>query len=143
MTVTVQTALTAVTASTCRLREATRELELIAVEDLPRRGDVQLVDVVHNAAFELSGAAESAVRAALRGDVATCQEHVTRLGETLVRDLADPDRLADLGALGHLRGREAGAWAGEVIRCVHTCQRALWTDVQPAVLAYWRELAER
>jgi hypothetical protein len=151
MTVTTTSALYALAASTRRLREAARELELIAVEDRPRRGDLHLVDVVQNAAFEVTGAAEHVV-SALRTTgstagahplaVANCQHHVTALGAVLVRDLAAPHRLAELGVLGRRHGPEAGAWAGEVVRCVAACQRALWTDVQPALVAYWREIAE-
>jgi hypothetical protein len=143
MTVTVQSALSALAASVGRLRDSTRELELIAVEDRPRRGDVHLVDVVQHAAFEVAGEAEQAVRAIRDRDVVRCQEHVNRLGGILVGDLAAPERLAELGGLGGRHGREAGAWSAEVVRCVEACQRALWTAVQPAVLAYWRELTDQ
>jgi hypothetical protein len=141
MIVTLQDALSAVTRSAHRLREAGVELELIAVEDRPRAGDVHLVDQVQHAAYEIAGAAEMAARAAARGDVLTCQDQVIALGAALVRDLAAPERTAELGALGDRFGGETRAWAGEVLRCAQNCQRALWTDVQPAIQGYWREMS--
>jgi hypothetical protein len=33
-------------------------------------------------------------------------------------------------------------WVQEVHRRIQACQIALWTDVQPALLNYWRELAD-
>ncbi|MEU6147391.1 hypothetical protein ABZ848_44465 [Streptomyces sp. NPDC047081] len=144
MTVTLQSAHTALTAALHRLRDTTRELELIAVSDQPRGGGVVLVDEVADAALETSGAAELAAGAA-RGDctaaVAQCQSYVLTLGSVLVDRLAAPERLAELGELGGEFGREAGAWADEVVRCVHACQQALWSDVLPAALAYWQEIA--
>ncbi|MGW2517736.1 hypothetical protein ACWC09_12080 [Streptomyces sp. NPDC001617] len=144
MTVTLQSAHEALTAALHRLRDTTRELELIAVSDQPRGGGVVLVDEVADAALETSGAAELAVTVA-QGDsgptVARSQWYVHTLGRVLVDRLAAPERLAELGALGSEFGREAGAWADEVVRCVHACQQALWSDVLPAALAYWQEIA--
>ena len=74
--------------------------------------------------------------------VARCQAHVNALGAILVRELAAPERLADLAELKHGRGREAGAWAGEIVRCVEACQLVIWTDLQPALLGYWAELID-
>lgn len=74
--------------------------------------------------------------------VAHCQRHVTLLGGALVRELAAPESLNDLTALGRERGREVTAWVREMLRCIQACQIALWTDIQPALLAYWQELAD-
>jgi hypothetical protein len=155
MTVTVQSALTSVQATADRLGEAVRELVLIAVEDRPRGGEVHLVTLVHDAALDLAAEAEHA-GAALRperrpGDVflaeasravIDCQAHVNLMGAVLVRELATPGRLNDLTVFGRDRGREAGAWAREIVRCIESCQQLLWTDMQSALLGYWRELAD-
>jgi hypothetical protein len=154
MTVTVQTAVAAVKASAARLSDAVRELVLIAVEDQPRDTEVHLVTVIGDAALDLAGEAEQVAalwragstqdmpRARASRAVAHCQEHVNAMGAVLVRELAPPAILTDLAALGQNRGREAAAWATEIARCIDTCQQLLWTDIQPALLAYWRELAD-
>ena len=156
MTVTIESALTSAHASTGRLREAVRELALIAVEDRPRGTEVHLVTVVHDAALDLAAEAEQA-EAALRLEpvadgltrswsvsraVADCQAHVNEFGGVLVRELAAPERLSELAVFSRERGREAGAWAGEIVRCIETCQHLLWTDLEPALLCYWQELAD-
>ncbi|MGI5453434.1 hypothetical protein ACQEWB_09730 [Streptomyces sp. CA-249302] len=144
MTVTLQSAHTALTAALHRLRDTTRELELIAVSDQPRGGGVVLVDEVGNAALEISGASERAATALQGRDataVALCQSYVHFLGSVLTAQLAAPERLADLGTFGGERGREATAWADEVVTCVQACQRSLWNDVLPATLGYWQEIA--
>jgi hypothetical protein len=64
------------------------------------------------------------------------------LGAVLVRQLAAPELLNDLAALGRERGREVRAWSAEIMRRIQACQLALWTDVQPALLAYWQELGD-
>lgn len=155
MTVTVWSALSEVQASARRLRDLGRELVLTAVEDQPRKCQVHLVTIIHDAALDVAAEAEQADAAlgaetasgALRHTVAPravahCQRHVTALGEVLVRQLAAPELLNDLAALGRERGREVSAWAAEIMRCIQACQLALWTDVQPALLAYWQELAD-
>jgi hypothetical protein len=156
MTVTIESALTSAHASAGRLREAVRALALIAVEDRPRGTEVHLVTVVHDAALDLTAEAEQAAAALqlepLAGGisrtvsasraVADCQAHVNALGGVLVRELAGPERLSDLAVFSHERGREAGAWAGEIVRYIETCQHLLWTDMEPALLCYWRELAD-
>jgi hypothetical protein len=148
MTVTVQSAYTELAAAVRRLRDITHELELIAVSDHPRGGDVALVDQVANAALEVSGAAEETATAfhdttttGGASTVALCQKHVLTLGQILVGRLAAPERLAELDALGAEHGREAGAWAGEVVRSVHSCQQSLWSDVLPALFAHGQETA--
>ena len=159
MTVTVQSALASVQASGGRLGEAVRDLVLFAVEDRPRGNEVHLVTVVHDAALDVAGEAEQA-GGALRPEgvpegwperislteasqaVADCHAHVNAMGAVLTRELATPERLYDLAVFGRQRGREASAWANEIARCIETCQHLLWTDVQPALLAYWRELAD-
>jgi hypothetical protein len=157
MTVTVQSALTEVQASTRRLRDLARELVLTAVEDQPRNCEVHLVTVVHDAALDAAAEAEQTAaavsperctpggppRTPASLAVAQCQRHVTLLGEVLVRRLAAPEILNDLAALGRERGREVAAWVREVLRTIQSCQLALWTDVQPALLAYWQNLADR
>jgi hypothetical protein len=151
MTVTTQSALAGVQASARRLREAARELVLIAVEDQPRGCQVHLIAVVHDAALQAAAEAEQADAAmapeqgpggATAQTVARCQHHVTLLGAALVQELAAPDLLNDLAALARERGGEVGAWVREIFRCIQACQLALWTDVQPALLGYWRELAD-
>jgi hypothetical protein len=151
MTVTVQSALSEVQASSRRLRDVARELVLAAVEDQPRDCQVHLVTVVHDAALDVAAEAEQA-DAALSAEqtakgapphaVARCQQHVTLLGAVLVRGLAAPELLNDLAALGRERGGEVSAWAGEIMRRIQACQIAVWTDMQPALLAYWQELAD-
>jgi hypothetical protein len=155
MTVTVESALTSVQASAGRLSEAVRELVLIAVEDQPRGSDVHFVTVIHDAALDIAGEAEQGW-AALRSEghpvgvslaqasqaVAGCQAHVNVMGAVLVRELAAPARLSDLMIFRRNRGREAGAWATEIVRCIEACQLLLWTDMQPALLGYWQELAD-
>jgi hypothetical protein len=156
MTVTIESALTTAHASVGRLREAVRELTLIAVDDRPRGTEVHLVTLVHDAALDLTAEAEQA-QAALRLDspagamtrllsaaraVADCQAYVNALGGLLVTELAAPERLGELALFSRERGREAGAWVGEIVRCIETCQHLLWTDVQPALLCYWQELAD-
>ena len=155
MTVTVESALNSVQASAERLCEAVQELVLIAVEDRPRGTELHLTTLMHDAAMDLAAEAEQA-RGALRPDgrgegmpraatspqVAECQACINVLGAVLVRELAAPQRITELAALGRDHGREAGAWAAEIIRCIETCQHLLWADVQPALLGYWRELAE-
>jgi hypothetical protein len=154
MTVTIQSALTEVQASARRLREIAGELVLTAVEDQPRNCQVHLVAVVHDAALEVADEAEQAevVLSPHDGDgapprpasqaVAHCQRHVTLLGAALVRQLAAPEMQNDLAALGRERGREVGAWVREISRCIQACQIALWTEVHPALLGYWQELAD-
>jgi hypothetical protein len=154
MTVTVQSALTEVQASARRLREVAGELVLTAVEDQPRNCQVHLVAVVHDAALEVADQADQADAAVnpQAGDgaqagpasqaVAQCQRHVTLLGAALIRELAAPEMQNDLSALGRERGREVGAWVREVSHRIQACQTALWADVQPALLGYWRELAD-
>jgi hypothetical protein len=155
MTVTVESALNSVRASAQLLREAVQELVLIAVEDRPRRPELHLTTLVHDAALDLDAEAEQAMdalrpgrggegtsRAAANRHAAECQAHVNVLGAVLVRELAAPERITELSTLGADRGREAGAWAEEIIRCIETCQQLLWTDVQPALLGYWQELAD-
>jgi hypothetical protein len=162
MTVTIESALTAVHASAGRLSEAVRDLVLTAVEDQPRGTEAHLVTMVHDAALDLAAQAEQA-EAALRGvqpgggqprgaqprgaagppAVAACQARINALGALLAADLAAPRRLNELARFGAERGREAGAWAREIARCVQTCQHLLWTDMQPALLTYWEETTER
>jgi hypothetical protein len=156
MIVTVQSALSEVQASAQRLRELVRELVLTAVEDQPRNCQVHLVTVVHDAALDATAEAEQAAAAlgleqaanmapphtATPQEVARCQRHVTLLGAALVRVFAAPEMQNDLAALGRERGREVSAWVREISRCIQACQIALWTDVQPALLGYWRELAD-
>jgi hypothetical protein len=156
MIVTVQSALSEVQASAQRLRELVRELVLTAVEDQPRNCQVHLVTVVHDAALDATAEAEQAAAAlgleqtanmapphtATPQEVAHCQRHVALLGAVLVRELAAPEMQNDLAALGRERGREVSAWVREISRRIQACQIALWTDVQPALLAYWRELAD-
>ncbi len=155
MTVTVQSALAEVQASARRLREAARELVLTAVEDQPRGCQVHLIAIVHDAALQAAAEADQADAALSPGHsprgaspraaaqaVAHCQHHVTLLGAALVRELAAPDLLNDLAALARERGGEVSAWVREIFRCIQACQLALWTDAQPALLGYWRELAD-
>jgi hypothetical protein len=156
MTVTVQSALTEVQASARRLRELARELVLTAVEDQPRNCQVHLVMVVHDAALEATAEAEHAAaalgleqtaditppHAVTPQEIARCQHHVSLLGAVLVRQLAAPELLNDLAALGREHGREVRAWSAEIMRRIQACQLALWTDVQPALLGYWLELAD-
>lgn len=156
MTVTVQSALGEVQASARRLRDLACELVLTAVEDQPRNCQVHLVTVVHDAALDVAAEAEQAAgavgpgplmaggvpEAAAAPAVARCQYHVTLLGAALVRDLAAPELHNDLTALGREHGREVSAWVREILRCIQAGQMALWTDIQPALLGYWRELAD-
>jgi hypothetical protein len=150
MTVTVQSALSEVQASARRLRELARELVLTAVEDQPRNCQVHLVTVVHDAALDVAAEAEqaaAALGAKLTAEgaphaVARCQHHVTLLGAVLVRELAAPDLINDLAALGRERGREVSAWTAEVIRHIDACQQFLWIDLQPAILTYWEEVTD-
>jgi len=156
MTVTVQSALSEVQISAQRLRELVRELVLTAVEDQPRNCQVHLVTVVHDAALDATAEAEQAAAAlgleqaasmtsphtVTPQEVAHCQRHVALLGAVLVRGLAAPEMQNDLAALGRERGREVSAWVREISRRIQACQIALWTDVQPALLGYWRELAD-
>lgn len=156
MTVTVQSALSEVQASARRLRDLVRELVLTAVEDQPRDCDVHLVTVVHDAVLDVAAEAEQAdaavrpeqwknngpSKAAASQAIARCQHHIALLGAVLVRGLAMPELLNDLAALGRERGGEVSAWAAEITRCIQVCQIVLWTDLQPALLAYWREIAD-
>jgi hypothetical protein len=153
MTVTVQSALSEVQASARRLRDLARELVLTAIEDQPRDCQVHLVTVVHDAALDVAAEAEQAAAAVhaeqvMAGGppeapaVADCQHHITLLGAMLVRELAAPELQNDLAALGRERGREVSAWVREILRCIQAGQIALWTDIQPALLGYWRELAD-
>jgi len=156
MTVTVQSALSEVQASARRLREIAGELVLAAVEDQPRNCQVHLVTVVHDAALDATAEAEQAAAAlgleqtasmdpppaVTPRAVARCQRHVALLGAELVRGLAAPEMQNDLAALGRERGLEVSAWVREISRRIQACQIALWTDVQPALLGYWQELAD-
>jgi hypothetical protein len=156
MTVTEQSALADMRASVHRLLETVRELVLIADEDQPRNCHVHLITLVRDAALDMAAEAEQA-DAALRslaetaqwppvaqtcGAAARSQEHLIELGLVLTRDLAEPERLNDLARLGGQHGREAGAWAAEIVRSVQACQHLMWAEVQPAVLAYWGQLAD-
>jgi hypothetical protein len=156
MTVTEQSALAGMRASVHRLLETVRELVLIADEDQPRDCHVHLITLVRDAALDIAAEAEQA-DAALRslaetaqrlpiakicGAAARSQQHLIELGLVLTRDLAEPERLNDLASLGGQHGREAGAWAAEILRSVQACQHVMWAEVQPAVLAYWGELAD-
>jgi hypothetical protein len=157
MTVTVRSALSEVQASARRLRELARELTLTAVEDQPRKCQVHLVTVVHDAALDVAAeaeqaaaavgpeqlmAADGAIEPAAAPAVARCQDHVIKLGAVLVHELAAPELHNDLVALGREHGREVSAWIREILRCIQAGQIALWTDIQPALLGYWRELAD-
>jgi len=148
MIVTVQSTLRSVHASVGRLREAVRELTLIAVEDRPRGVTVHLIDAVNDAALELTSHAEraaaelSGIAASQRGvspEVLATQAHINHLGAALVSDLAAPERLVELAGFGSRYGRESAAWADEVVCCVHACQQLIWRELQPALLAYWEE----
>jgi hypothetical protein len=155
MTVTVESALSLVRASAERLCEAVQELVLIAVEDRPGSTELHLATLVHDAALDVAAEAEWVI-GVLRADgpeertsggatsrhIAECQTHINVLGSTLVRELAAPERITELATLGAGHGREAGTWAEEIIRCIETCQYLLWTDMQPALLGYWQELAD-
>jgi hypothetical protein len=155
MTVTVESALSAVQAAAGRLHEAVQELLLIAVEDGPRNVELHLATIMHDAALDLAAEGEEAwaalqasgnhddtPRAVTPRQLVECHGHINVLGAVLVCELAVPERINDLAALGRDHGREAGAWADELVRCIETCQHLLWTDVQPALLGYWRELAD-
>jgi hypothetical protein len=151
MTVTTESALGTVRASAGRLHEAVRHLVLIAVEDQPRGTDVHLVTLVHDAALDVAAEAEQteamlatepSAGAGVARAISGCHARVNALGSVLVREMAAPERLGELAALGAEHGREAGAWAKEIVRCIQTCQQLLWTDMQPALLGYWRELAD-
>ena len=155
MTVTMESALNVVHATAERFRETVQELVLIAVEDQPRGAELHLATLVHDATLDLAAAAEEAAGALLpegRGEgaaraatsrrVAEYQARINALGAVLVRELAAPARITELAALGVDHGREAGAWAEEIIRCIETCQHLLWTNVQPALLGYWQELVD-
>jgi len=156
MTVTVQSALTELQASARRLRELVRELVLTAVEDQPSNCQAHLVMVVHDAALDATAEAEQAAAAldleqtadiapphtVTPQEIAHCQHHVSLLGAVLVRQLAAPELLNDLAVLGREHGREVRAWSAEIMRRIQACQIALWTDVQPALLGYWQELAD-
>jgi hypothetical protein len=152
MTVTVRSALSEVQASARRLRDVVRELVLTAVEDQPRGAEVHLITLIHDAVLDLAAETEQveallcadgqAGRAAISRAVADCQAHVNAMGRLLVRELATPERLNDLAALGRRHGREAGAWAKEIARCLDACQQLAWTDLQPAILAYWEEITD-
>ncbi len=152
---TAESALAAVHTSARQLREAVQDLVLIAVEDRPRGPELHLTTLVHDAALDLAAGAEQVTGAlqeegsgegrpdaATSRHIAECHAGVNALGAVLVRELAAPNRLTELAALGRDHGREAGAWGEETIRCIETCQHLLWTDVQPALLGYWRELAD-
>jgi hypothetical protein len=154
MTVTVESALTSVHGSAKRLREAVQHLVLIAVEDSPRGTELHLASIMHDAALDLAAEddhatvalwpdtrTESVSRAAAFRRVLDYQARINSLGSVLTGELATAERLNHLATLGTAHGREAGAWAEEIIRCIETCQHLLWTDVQPALLVYWRELA--
>lgn len=155
MTVTVQSALDAVHASAARLGEAVRELVLIAVEDQPRSTEVHLITLIHDAVLDVAAEAEQAGAVLQAGGqperapgagvpraIAGCQAHLNAMGALLVRQLATPEQLNDLAALGREHGREAGSWASEIARCIDTCQQLIWTDLQPAILAYWEEITD-
>jgi hypothetical protein len=155
MTVTVESALSAVHKAAGRLHEAVQELLLIAVEDGPRGIELHLATIMNDAALDLAAETEQAVdalaqdrsgeglsRAAAARRVAQYQGRINVLGAVLVRELASPERITGLAALGAGRGREAGAWAQEIVRCIETCQHLLWTDVQPALAGYWEEIIE-
>jgi hypothetical protein len=155
MTVTAESALNSVRASAERLREAAQELVLIAVEDRPRGSEIHLTTQVHDAVLDLAAEAEQAAGAlppeadgervtpaGAARHVAQCHASVNGLGAVLIRELAAPERITELASLGADHGRESGSWAEEIIRCIETCQHLLWTDVQPALLGYWQELAD-
>jgi hypothetical protein len=149
MTVTVESALSFVQAAAARLSEAVRDLVLTAVEDRPHGNEVHLVTVVHDAALDLAAEAEmtgavpeGTSLTAVSHAVASCQAHVNAMGALLARELATSERLNDLAVFGRERGREAGAWAKEIIRCIESCQCLLWTDMQPALLGYWNEIID-
>lgn len=153
MTVTVDSALSAVQAAAGRLHEAVQELLLTAVEDGPRGIELHLATIMHDATLDLAAEAEQAwallrsaghddhtPRAVTPRQLADYQARINALGAVLVRELAVPERLNDLAALGRDHGR-SGAWAGEIVRCIETCQHLLWTEVQPTLLGCWQELA--
>jgi hypothetical protein len=155
MTVTVESTLSAVQAAAGRLHEAVQELLLIAVEDGPQGIELHLATIMHDAALDLAAEAEQAwvllqadgrsdnpSRSVAPGHLAEYQARINGLGAVLVRELAVPGRINDLAALGRNHGREAGAWADEIVRCIETCQHLLWTEVQPTLLSYWQQLAE-
>ena len=133
-----------------------RELVLTAVEDQPRNCQVHLVTVVHDAALDATAEAEQAAaalgleqtadiappHAVTPQEIAHCQHHVSLLGAVLVRQLAAPELLNDLAALGREHGREVRAWSAEIMRRIQACQIALWTDLLPAIFSYWEEITD-
>jgi hypothetical protein len=154
MTVTVESAWSAVQAAAGRLHEAVQQLVLIAVEDCPGDTKLHLTTIMHDAALDLAAEAEHAMaalgphtragissRAAASQHVLDYQACINKLGSVVIGELATAERINHLGACGTDHGREAGAWAEEVIRCIETCQHLLWADIQTALLGYWQELA--
>jgi len=152
---TAESARSAMHAAAGRFHEAVQELLLIAVEDGPRNVELHLATIIHDAALDLAAEGEQAwavLQASARHDdrpravtprqLAEYQARILALGAVLVRDLAVAGRLNDLAGLGRNHGREAGAWADEIVRCIETCQHLLWTEVQPALLGYWQELTD-
>jgi len=132
-------------------------LRLTVVEDKPLTGDVVLVDVFGDAAEELLGWLQEALRAATEGRQAVdypvaidrarqaltrCHERYHRLRHRFWSDLVSYDRLEELMSVGHERQGEWLTWTHSVKEALGQCQQPLY-DVDRMLLLCWQEIAER
>jgi hypothetical protein len=142
-----------------QLREDSRALRLVAVEDRPVGEPSKLVDDVGAASDTLAGwveellaGAAGAAAAAGSGDPADqgrLRRALDRAGATLERaaaqfleDLATVRRFDELGAFAHRGGSESRAWVEEIRQAIDRTQSSLWA-AQVALTTCWRELADR
>jgi hypothetical protein len=142
----------------CRaLCDALLELRLTVVEDKPLAGDVVLVDEFGDAADELLGWLDEAMKATVEGQQAvgyrvevdrairaltTCQERFNHLRRQFSSDLVSYERITELMSVGHERQGEWLAWAHSVKEGLDRCQQPFY-DVEHALFLCWQEIAER
>jgi hypothetical protein len=137
------------------LRDCVGATRITLVEDRP--GDVALVDQRANTLDDLLGwlneaavlAEEGERSTAGRGDLhrvrrplTRCHERVNRVATALGDDLLGYDRLVELLSLARSRGGAWPSWANEFQDGLRQSQRLVF-DVSDALLACWREFAER
>jgi hypothetical protein len=143
------------------LLEALTYLHTTVVEDQPQddrspQATPALVDIVGTTAEDLIGWMMEAIAAAqeaqqciytsdmdaVRRALSACQERTTRIGQCLVAELMQYERIADLARVGRTRGGEWRGWAMSAKQAIDSCRQPLF-DLQQAQFECWQELAER
>jgi hypothetical protein len=137
------------------LRDALVGLRLAVVEDRPLQGAGALLDRLGEAVLDLEEWLGESLEAALQGRrtlqyprdleatreaLAVCQERFQRFQRGLSTEVTSFERISDLAALEHGRGREWSGWVKSVRGSIDQCQGASH-DVNEALFLSWKEIA--